>query len=53
MASTPYEDLVVRLSGMNLWGLTSVAASVMHCQEKKKSAKPVTKKPSAIEIRDW
>jgi hypothetical protein len=25
----------------------------MHCQEKKKSAKPVTKKPSAIEIRDW
>jgi hypothetical protein len=34
VASRPYEELVVRLAVMNLWGLTLVSTSVMHRQKK-------------------
>ena len=53
MASWPYEELVVRWTGMNLWGLALVLTLAAHRQERNESAEPVTNKPSAIVIRGW
>jgi len=51
VASWPYEELVVRWMGMNLWGLALVLTLAAHRQERNKSAEPMTKKLSAIVIR--
>ena len=51
MASWTYEELVVLLVCMNLWGLALVLTLAAHRQERNKSAEPMTKKLSAIVIR--
>jgi hypothetical protein len=47
VASRPYEELVVLVVCMNLWGLALVLNLAAHRQERNKSAEPVTNKPSA------